>query len=201
MNRHVPIVLASKSPRRSQLLRELGLDFEIVPSRIEEIRAPGEAPVAFAKRVALEKGREVCERLERENQRPWIVSADTIVVLGDAVFFKPADPDEAKAMMIALQGKTHQVVTGWAVGRFDRAFRVEHTETDVTFHPLSSEEIDRYVATGEGLDKAGAYAIQGIGAYLVSKIKGNYFNVVGLPVSYVARALVEAGALAHYPLS
>lgn len=196
-----PIVLASQSPRRATLLKGLGLEFDILPSHIDETRHLDECPVDFAKRAALEKGQEVCERLQREGHAPWIISADTIVVLGDRVFFKPKDRAEAKEMMSALEGRTHQVITGWAVGNAAASFRVEHNETDVTFHHLFESEIDRYVATGEGLDKAGAYAIQGIGAYLVSEIRGNYFNVVGLPVSHVARALVEAGAIPHYPLT
>ena len=195
------IVLASQSPRRAALLKGLGLDFDIIPSDIEEIRRPDEQPVDFARRAALEKGQEVCERLRHRGRTPWIISADTIVVLGDRVLLKPKDNAEAHEMMSALEGRTHQVITGWAIGRADTRFRVEHNETDVTFHPLSKGEITRYVDTKEGLDKAGAYAIQGIGAYLVSEIKGNYFNVVGLPVSHVARALVRAGALPYYPLT
>ncbi len=199
MNGQAAIVLASRSPRRAELLKGLGIEFDIVPSDIDEIRMPGERPIDFAERTALEKGMEVSSRLEKSGRTPWIISADTIVVLLDSVFFKPKDRTEAKEMMAALEGRTHQVITGWAVGRANTEWRVEHNETDVTFHSLTKDEIDRYVATGEGLDKAGAYAIQGIGAYLVSEIRGNYFNVVGLPVSHVARALVDAGALPLYP--
>lgn len=195
------IVLASQSPRRSALLKGLGLEFDIIPSHVDETRHRDEIPLDFAKRAASNKGQEVCGRLQRKGYTPWIISADTIVVLGDRVFFKPKDHTEAREMMTALEGRTHQVITGWAVGNAATSFRVEHNETDVTFHHLSKSEIDRYVATGEGMDKAGGYAIQGIGAYLVSEIRGNYFNVVGLPVSHVARALVEAGALPHYPLT
>jgi septum formation protein len=200
MNQPRSIVLASQSPRRRQLIEGLGLSFEIIPSGIEEIRHPGEAPAAFAKRAALEKGEDVKTRLEEKRRTPWIISADTIVVLGDDVFFKPTDAEDAISMLRRLQGRTHKVITGWAVGRSGVPFRVAHTETLVTFHPLSEGEIARYVATGEGMDKAGAYAIQGIGAYLVARIDGDYFNVVGLPVSFVARALTEVGALPHYPL-
>ena len=201
MDQQLPIVLASASPRRKQLLAALGIAFDVIPSGIDEIRRPGEAPGDFAQRAALEKGIDVRDRLENENRTPWIISADTVVVLDDRVFFKPKTPQEAKEMLTELEGRTHKVITGWAVGKSGVPFRVKETETKVTFHPLSVTEIGHYVATGEGLDKAGAYAIQGIGAYLVDRIEGNYYNVVGLPVSYVVRTLKEVGALPYYPKS
>lgn len=194
------IVLASRSPRRERLLTELGLSFEVVPAAIDEIRAPGEAPAAFARRAAAEKAAAVAERLAAGGRRPWIIAADTVVVLGDDVLGKPEDAADARAMLGRLAGVTHTVITGYTVGRSGEAWRVAHEETAVTFHPLSPAEIAAYAATGEGMDKAGAYAIQGIGSFLVDRIDGDYFNVVGLPVSKVVRALVSAGALPPYPL-
>ena len=195
-----PIVLASQSPRRRALLEDLGIPFIQMPSNVDESRLDGELPRDFARRAAFEKGEDIRGRLEKEGKSPWIVSADTIVVLGDEVFFKPKNKAEARVMTARLSGRTHTVITGWAVIRSGIAPRVSHTETAVTFHRLTEAQIDGYVETGEGLDKAGAYAVQGIGTFLVEKIDGNYFNVVGLPVSHVVRALLEAGALPRYPL-
>jgi septum formation protein len=195
-----PIVLASASPRRKALFEELQIPFIQMPSHIDEIRNPGEAPLDFALRAALEKGEDVALKLAARGETPWIVSADTIVVLGDEVFFKPKDVDDARNMMRRLSGRTHTVVTGFAVGGTGRDWRVSHAETDVTFHLLKESQIERYVQTGEGLDKAGAYAVQGLGTFLVERIDGNYFNVVGLPVSLVVRTLIEVGALPDFPL-
>jgi len=103
-------------------------------------------------------------------------------------------------MLRRLSGKTHTVITGWAVGRHQGDWIAQHAETRVSFHELAATEIDAYVATGEGLDKAGSYAIQGVGAYLVDRIDGDYFNVVGLPIARVLRAMIEVGALPGYPL-
>ncbi len=196
-----PIVLASQSPRRKALLEDLRIPFIKMPSNIDEIRAEGESPRDFARRAAFEKGEDIRKRLALLGESPWILSADTIVVLEDEVFFKPRDKAEARVMTERLSGRTHTVITGWAVLKTGCPPRVEHTETEVTFHRLTTEQIDLYVSTGEGLDKAGAYAVQGIGTFLVEKIDGNYFNVVGLPVSHIVRALLEVGALPRYPLT
>lgn len=181
------------------MFRDLGLSFEVVPARIAEERRDHESPEAFARRMAEEKGKAVAQELETLGRRPWIVSADTVVVLDGEVLCKPEGDDEAKKMLGKLSGRTHTVITGWCVGRMGDAFQVNHEETLVTFHPLSIEQIDGYVATGEGMDKAGAYAIQKIGAFLVDKIEGNYFNVVGLPISHVVRTLLAVGAVPAFP--
>ena len=194
-----PIVLASQSPRRRRLLEGLGILFRVVPADIDETRRRGEAPAAFAARAAEEKGRAVMDRLGRDGDTPWIVSADTIVVLGDEILLKPRDIAEAERMIRQLSGRRHEVITGWAVGRMGEPWRVEHESTGVWFHDLGEAQIDGYAATGEGMDKAGAYAIQGVGAFLVERVEGCYFNVVGLPVSRVVRALVDAGALPAFP--
>jgi septum formation protein len=200
MNQLSPIVLASKSPRRRLLLEGLGLDFRVMPSHIDEERKAGESSEQFARRAALEKGVDVMRRLEQEGDAPWIVCADTVVVLGGEILTKPRNAEQAVSMTRRLSGKCHHVVTGWAVGRSGEPWHQEHAETAVWFHALSDEQILSYAATGEGMDKAGAYAIQGVGAFLVKRIEGCYFNVVGLPVSRVVRALVEVGALPRYPI-
>jgi septum formation protein len=172
----------------------------VIPSDIEEARKEGESPARFAARAALEKGTEVMHRLEKAGDLPWIVSADTVVVLGDEILTKPSSREEAVSMTRRLSGRRHHVVTGWAVGRLGEPWHQEHEKTAVWFHALSDEQIQSYAASGEGMDKAGAYAIQGVGAFLVERIEGCYFNVVGLPVSRVVRALVGIGALPRYPI-
>jgi septum formation protein len=196
-----PIVLASQSPRRKALLEEMGIPFVQIASHIDEQKREEESPVEFARRAAREKGEDIQERLLEKGESPFIVSADTIVVLNDRVFFKPRDKEEAREMTRQLSGRTHQVITGWAIAKTGHPTYISHTVTDVTFHALTDAEIDLYVQTGEGLDKAGAYGVQGIGTFLVERIDGNYFNVVGLPVSHVVRALLELGALPRYPLT
>ncbi len=195
-----PIVLASSSPRRNTLLKDLNIPFIQVPSYIDEVRKANESPLDFAKRAAQEKGEEVRIRLEADNESPWILSADTIVVLDDQVLLKPKDFSEAKNMIRQLAGKTHLVITGYAITKTGRPPLVCYCETKVTFHTLTETQIERYAMTKEGMDKAGAYAVQGYGTFLVDRIEGNYFNVVGLPVSLVVRDLIEIGALPDFPL-
>lgn len=193
------IVLASASPRRRRMFEDLGVHFVVRPSGIDEVVLPGEEPAVFAKRAAAEKAADVSGKIWREeNQRPWIVGADTVVVLDGDILFKPKDEDDAVGMLARLSGRTHTVITGWAAGRHDGPWEIACAETQVTFHELTGEEIRGYARTGEGLDKAGAYAIQGLGTYLVDRIEGNYFNVVGLPISHVVRALKGLGALGGF---
>jgi septum formation protein len=193
------IVLASASPRRRRLLEEARIPFEVVPADVEETPLPGEIPAEFASRAAAEKGMSVATRLAGEGRRPWIIAADTVVVLDAGILSKPRDPADAASMLRRLAGRTHTVITAFVVGRVDDPWTAEICATRVRFHELSEDEISAYVATGEGADKAGAYAIQEIGAFLVDRIDGDYFNVVGLPVSRVVRALLAVGALAKYP--
>jgi len=198
MSQETRIVLASSSPRRKRMFEEMEIPFEIVPADIDESMLPGETPTEFALRVAGEKGLSVSTRLAREGRTPWIVAADTIVVLGDDVLTKPDDEKDAVRMLGLLSGREHTVITGWVVGRHQGPWVAERTATRVFFHALTDEQIRGYAATGDGMDKAGAYAIQGLGAFLVEKIDGDYFNVVGLPISRVVRALLDAGALAGF---
>jgi septum formation protein len=175
------IILASASPRRRELLASAGIPFEVIPSGIEEKIQPGETPEQFCRRVAAEKVRDVAARLPGD--RRLVVGADTIVVLADQVLGKPQSEEEAAAMLRALAGRSHAVLTGVCV--LDPV--VERTEervvrTEVQFGPMSEDEIVAYVATGEPMDKAGAYAIQGRASRYVERIDGCYFNVVGLPI-------------------
>lgn len=183
------LVLASASPRRRDLLIRLGLVFDVDPPRRPEgTLVGGEPPDAFARRQAEAKAAEVAER------RPGdlVIGADTIVVLGGAVLGKPIDAAEARGMLERLSGRVHAVHTGVAVALgARRASGVEVTE--VRFRDLDPKAIHDYVATGEPLDKAGAYGIQAFGATLVEEVRGCYFNVMGLPVVRLIRLLAEAG--------
>ncbi len=182
--RTITLVLASASPRREELLRNAGLRFQVQPAHIPEQRQDSEAPREYAIRLAREKARAVaaCE------PRAWVLGADTIVCADEHVLEKPADADDAARMLRLLSGRTHQVMTGVCVV----GPGVEETATETTevvMSPISDEEIAAYVATGEPMDKAGAYAIQGIASRWVTRIDGCYFNVVGLPVPLVYRML------------
>lgn len=182
-------VLASASPRRRELLAGLGLDFEVRPVDLDETPQPGESPAACVLRLAESKAR------ARLGDGEIVLAADTIVVIDGRILGKPSDAEEARAMLATLAGRTHEVFTGVALACGDRPPRlaVALDRTLVSVVPLDAAAIDAYVATGEPLDKAGAYAIQGIGALLVARIEGNYTNVVGLPLPTVARLARELG--------
>ena len=173
-----PIVLASGSPRRRQLLEMLGLPFRVVLPEVDETYRNSEAPEAYVVRLAREKATAVAAREPGE----LVLGADTTVVVRGEVLGKPSSPDEAAAMLARLRGRTHQVLSGVALAAGDR---VEHAldVTDVTFRPLDDATITAYVATGEPMDKAGAYAVQGRGAMLVEGIRGDFFGVMGLPLA------------------
>ena len=180
------LILASSSPRRSELLASLGLEFSIVPSTVPEPAYNGETPADYGKKLAMAKATSVA----LEVPEGLVIGADTIVVLDGQVLGKPQDPAEAREMLTRLSGQTHTVYTGIAVvDAKTREIAAETVETQVTFRSLSKEEIDDYVASGEPLDKAGAYGIQRLGGLLVSRINGCYFNVVGLPLSALDRLL------------
>lgn len=188
------IVLASASPRRAALLRQIGLPFRIQPSTLDEDGpgglTGGGAPEEWASRLALAKAREVAPRVGRG----LVVGADTMVVCEGSVLGKPGDDDEARAFLLRLAGRTHRVVTGVAVvdaetGRAEVAGQV----TAVRMRPFGLAEAAAYVASGEPRDKAGAYGIQGRGALLVEAIEGDYFTVVGLPLATLAALLRRFG--------
>lgn len=188
------IVLASASPRRQELLQQLGISAEIIPAELPEIRQGMRVPAALARYLAEEKARRVAEQQVPDG---LVIGADTLVYMDFQVLGKPAHADEARAMLRLLSGRTHQVVT--AVVVIDRSagqtahMQVEHSITDVIFRPWSEEDIEAYVATGEPLDKAGAYAIQGYASVLIEGIRGCYFNVVGLPIALLVQMLRARG--------
>jgi septum formation protein len=178
------LILASASPRRRQLLEMLGIPVRVVPSNIPEVRRPAETPVDYVERLAREKALSV--------PGGRVLGADTTVVIRDEVLEKPTDPADALRMLRKLQGRTHQVVTSVALV----AEEVVHQATDVTsvtFRRLPDELLEAYVATGEPMDKAGAYGIQGYGAALVERIEGDFFSVMGLPIRLVLELLERAG--------
>ena len=185
--------LASASPRRAELLKQVGLDFRVLASRVEEERRPSEAAASYVKRLARDKAGEVRGRLVAKGARSGLVlGADTVVVLGSKVLEKPKDAADAGAMLARLSGKEHRVMTGVALLPLGagKAQNVVET-TRVRFRKLSAKEIADYVATGEPMDKAGAYGIQGGAAAFVKGITGCYFNVVGLPLARVVELLAE----------
>ena len=186
------IILASSSPRRKELLTQIGLSFTVYPADVDESILEGERPEAYASRLALDKARAAAERAGDG----IVIAADTIVVVNGSVLGKPADATDARRMLHLLSGKEHSVVTGLAVFDASTGRSIVRTSvTKVVFRDLSQREIDAYVATGEPLDKAGAYGIQERGALLVERIEGCYSNVVGLPLSLLGEMLREFGIL------
>ncbi len=186
----MPIVLASASPRRQELLKNAGIDFVVHPANIEEVGRANENPATLAERMAQEKARAVEESFTGR----CILAADTVVVIDDNVLGKPRDSEDAARMLRMLSGREHRVITG--VCLLGAGFEDVLSETTaVHFSPLTNAEIRDYIATGEPMDKAGAYAIQGMASRWISRIEGDYFNVVGLPVALVWRMLRERGAL------
>ncbi len=184
-----PLVLASASPRRTGLLTSLGLAHEVRPAEIDERYLPGEAPAAHAERLAREKAAEVA----RDRPDALVVAGDTVVVLDGEVLGKPGDPDEARTMLRRLGGREHLVHSGLALAAPEREVRSRVDTVRVRFRALDDALIDGYVATGEPLDKAGAYGIQGCGAALVEGIAGDYYAVVGMSVVGLFALLAEAG--------
>jgi septum formation protein len=192
-----PLVLASASPRRKQLLRQIGIPFRTMTSRVREDILSRD-PLMNARLLAEAKAYAVTEKCEGS----WILGADTIVVLDRVVLGKPADDDEAFSMLRQLSGSEHRVITGFCLVAPDsKKSYSEAVVTRVTFKVLTKREILGYVATGEPFGKAGGYAIQGIGAFLVKRITGSYTNVVGLPLCALVNALLAVGALKEFPIS
>lgn len=184
------LVLASASPRRRQLLEMLGIPATVRPSLVPEVRIDGERPVPYAERLARAKALSV--------EGEYVLAADTIVVLGHEVLEKPADEEDAFRMLMRLAGRTHQVVTAVALAHRGEV-RMKTDITKVTFRAFSEAFATAYVATGEPMDKAGAYGIQGFGASLVQGIDGDFFGVMGLPVRLVIELLAEVGVPYAFP--
>jgi nucleoside triphosphate pyrophosphatase len=177
------LILASKSPRRQELLATAGFEFDVQPSHIEEIPLPGEQAEEFARRIARDKALAIAASAAPGT---LILGADTVVARNGEILGKPADPADAERMLRILSGATHRVMTGICVVRAPQTVEAwTHETTFVTFRELDTEEIAGYVASGEPFDKAGGYAIQGLASRFVTRIEGCYFNVVGLPVPMV----------------
>jgi septum formation protein len=187
-----PLILASGSPRRRQYFDDLGLVYTICSSNVSETLLAKEDPKDFAIRMAREKAMAVMTLYPGS----WVVAADTVVTIDGAVLGKPVDENDAVAMLMRLSGREHSVWTGFCVGCVEEGTRiVDSVLTMVTFADFSEEIARAYVATGEPLDKAGAYGIQGRGAFLVAALSGSYSNVVGLPLHEVIRCLSRLGVL------
>jgi septum formation protein len=186
-----PLILASTSPRRHELLRSAGFDFVVAPPGVEETVLPGESPEVMARRLALLKARAVAERSTPES---CVLAADTLVVLDERVLGKPQDVDEAARMLLTLAGRAHRVVTGFAllVAGTDLC-EVAVEQSEVRMRPVGSDEARAYAADGEPLDKAGAYAVQGAGGRFVEAIDGSRSNVIGLPLEAVLPRLAAFG--------
>jgi septum formation protein len=184
------IILASSSPRRKQLLKQLELEFEVVPSHVEEILNPRLKPRHQAEELALQKAQAVAS----QHEDAIIIGADTLVALGDEILGKPANEQEAKRMLKKLRGRQHTVVTGFVlIDTANARTIVKSVETKVWFKKLSPQEIASYVEKDRPFDKAGAYGIQGFGALLVEKIEGEYSGAVGLPLFTLGKELKKLG--------
>ena len=183
-------ILASQSPRRRELLASIGLDFDVIPSAVPEVRDPGESPEEYVARLSREKAAAIAQT----HGDRWIIAADTTVLLGEELLEKPLDAADARRMLATIAGKTHIVYTGVTLQHPARGHHdTRVAESEVRMLPLTEREIEWYVATGEPLDKAGAYAVQGIGAMFIDSIHGSYTNVVGLPLALLYQMLRRAG--------
>ena len=184
------LILASASPRRAQLLAQIGVPFTQRPAAVPEVRAADESPREYVQRLAQEKARAVRDSLP-ETGAYWVLGADTVVLAGDRVLEKPRDRDDFVSMMGLLSGAEHSVLTAVSLTGSDRSL-LQLVETRVRFRPLGSAQIEAYWCTGEPADKAGGYGIQGFGAALVESINGSYSNVVGLPLEALVPMLEQA---------
>jgi septum formation protein len=186
------LILASASPRRHELLQQAGIVFVVIPSNVSEDKQPRETAAHYAGRVAREKAQDVAQR----HPGLWVLGADTIVVIDETVLGKPRDALDGYRMLRLLSGRTHQVLTAFVLVDGSGTVRTSQIVTSlVTCKSLSDPQIKTYLATGEPFDKAGAYAVQGLGASLIERVEGSYTNVVGLPMDEVLAALRSAGLL------
>ena len=186
----IRFILASSSPRRRELLASIGLAFDVIPSAVPEERQPDETPEEYVARLSRQKAAAVAEK----NRDRWIIAADTTVVIGDEVLEKPRDANDARRMLATIAGKTHVVYTGVTLKCLDRGYVETHVATtEVRMLPLTPRDIEWYVDTGEPMDKAGAYAAQGMGGMFIDSIHGSFTNVVGLPLALLVQMLRHAG--------
>lgn len=192
-----PLILASASPRRKRLLMQMGLPFRVAPSDLDE-KEMGGKPFRISRVLAEKKA----IRVHSLTGSSWILGADTIVVIKNRILGKPRDDAEAREMLRLLSGVEHAVVTGFCI--LNPLREIAHSEavsTAVRFKGLEQEEMEAYISTGEPFGKAGGYAIQGVGSFMVESISGSYTNVVGLPICAVIKALISTGALKTFPLN
>ncbi len=200
----VPLILGSKSPRRAELLRQCGIPFEVFAVEVDERLHPAERPDALATRLARQKGAATLyafEKAGRSAENRIFLCADTIVHVGGELLGKPRDDQDARRMLRLLSNRAHHVTTGFVLhGNTAGAAPAYAETTEVKFRALSEDEIQRYVALGEGRDKAGGYAIQGVAGAFCERIAGSYANVVGLPIHRVVEVLVELNAIVGFPL-
>ena len=183
-----PLVLASTSPRRAQLLQMLRIPFRVVPPDVDEHVKPDEEPAAYVRRLAVAKAQDVAQRERGE----LILAADTTVVLDNEIFGKPESPEDAVGMLMRLQNRTHAVMTAVAAMQ-DHKLVQDLDVSRVTFRSMTRDLAEAYVATGEPLDKAGSYAIQGLGAPLIERVEGDFFGVMGLPLRLALDLLERLG--------
>ena len=185
-------ILASVSPRRKELLEGMGIEFDVIPSGINEDFLNGETPREHVLRLSKEKSSAV----SRNNPDAWVLGADTVVIIDGEVIGKPGTQNEARAMLARLSGREHQVITGFTiVNKSADVMITDAVESFVIFKEISEDEMDWYVKTKEPYDKAGGYAVQGMAAFFIREIRGSYTNVVGLPLTEVVTALKRIGAL------
>jgi len=190
------LILASMSPRRSELLRQVGLEFEVVPSGVEEDFVRGESPQEHVIRLAQAKVRGAAGRYPER----WVIAADTIVCINGSILGKPNNRQEALEMLRCLSGQEHWVLTGFAVSHLSKGKAdQEAVQTAVKMKNLTPAEMEWYIQTGEPFDKAGGYAIQGIGSFMIESIRGSYTNVVGLPLCELIQMLEGLGAVTIHP--
>lgn len=186
------IILASESARRVDILRTLGISFAIIPPDIDESRKKDEPPREYVLRISYEKAQKIGSHFPDK----WVIAADTVVVYKNKILGKPVSEKEAFNMLKTLSGKWHKVITGFCVLNLLKKITYrDAVETKVFVRDLHDEEIKRYIMTSEPLDKAGSYAVQGRGGYMVKEIKGSYTNVVGLPICEIAETLLSLGIL------
>jgi septum formation protein len=198
ISRENPLILASVSPRRRDILTQIGIPFESVGSRIDETFHKKMRPTDFACLMATRKA----ESARKRHTRQWILAADTLVVINKRIYGKPRDAQDCRTMLNDLSGKRHRVITAFCIlGPSGNKSHLEAVSTRVHVKELSILDIEAYIQTGEPFGKAGAYAIQGIGAFMVKGIEGSYTNIVGLPVFEVVRGLLACGALQSFPMS
>ncbi len=191
-----PLILASASPRRQQFLTDLGLTFTCLPADIDETPKTGETPIALALRLALTKAETIAE----QHPQAYVIGSDTVVTLNDQILGKPADAAHALDILRSLQGKTHQVITGLSLTCLqDTCSDNLSRTTSVTFSAFSDSILRAYIKTGEPMDKAGAYGIQGKGSFLVRTIQGSCSNVIGLPVNTCTSLLLQYGVIIPNP--